>query len=204
MGALNETYREYSSFPKGEELRTPKSKRAQRVSLLGVSLFKGSQVEPITRICSKCLTSKLLTDFPRDASKRQGRKGQCNLCFRTPELKAYQKKWRQEHPDYKTDWFKKYPDYWKCWEQQHPENNAKRVKKYSHSVKGITKRKSYLGAQQLLRDAILKGIVIRPLNCSQCDSNKTKIEGHHENYSKPLDVVWLCSSCHHNLHNERT
>ena len=35
----------------------------------------------------------------------------------------------------------------------------------------------------------------QPCQCGSPDS-----EMHHEDYSKPLDVVWLCSSCHHLVH----
>jgi hypothetical protein len=26
------------------------------------------------------------------------------------------------------------------------------------------------------------------------------VHGHHEDYSKPLEVIWLCPRCHHRLH----
>ena len=37
--------------------------------------------------------------------------------------------------------------------------------------------------------------------CSHCGNKK--VEAHHEDYSKPLDVIWLCRSCHrmHHKHN---
>lgn len=29
------------------------------------------------------------------------------------------------------------------------------------------------------------------------------VEAHHEDYSKPLEVIWLCRECHLELHKER-
>ena len=34
--------------------------------------------------------------------------------------------------------------------------------------------------------------------CEVCGSSKT--HGHHEDYSRPLDVVWLCGLHHRELH----
>jgi hypothetical protein len=47
--------------------------------------------------------------------------------------------------------------------------------------------------------AVKRGIVGRPAACSQCGESG-RIEGHHPDYAKPLDVVWLCSGCHVQLH----
>jgi hypothetical protein len=35
--------------------------------------------------------------------------------------------------------------------------------------------------------------------CSICGTEK-EVHGHHKDYSKPLDVIWLCARCHHRIH----
>ena len=55
-------------------------------------------------------------------------------------------------------------------------------------------------ARHTLNTAVDRGLIHRPLICSRCPSTK-RIEGHHEDYGKPLDVIWLCRSCHHTHHH---
>lgn len=37
-------------------------------------------------------------------------------------------------------------------------------------------------------------------DCEDCGSKDS--QKHHEDYSKPLDVIWLCRPCHLNRHRE--
>lgn len=61
-------------------------------------------------------------------------------------------------------------------------------------------------AQNLLEEALERGIIIRKYKCEQCGDTgvfkdgRTKIQAHHSDYNKPLDVVWLCQKCHHEWH----
>jgi ribosomal protein S27AE len=45
--------------------------------------------------------------------------------------------------------------------------------------------------------ALAKG-VLKKQNCQHC--GRADSQAHHEDYSKPLDVMWLCSTCHGALH----
>lgn len=53
-----------------------------------------------------------------------------------------------------------------------------------------------------LDNAVKDGRVIRPSKCSICNKSCTP-DGHHEDYSLPLAVIWMCRSCHISYHNEQ-
>jgi hypothetical protein len=54
-------------------------------------------------------------------------------------------------------------------------------------------------ARQHLNDAVRTGKVSRPTTCQQCGQSR-RVHGHHDDYSKPLQVRWLCSACHGREH----
>jgi ribosomal protein L40E len=56
-------------------------------------------------------------------------------------------------------------------------------------------------ARKRLLHALRMGYVVKPAACSRCGAT-TKIQGHHEDYERPLDVVWLCSCCHGERHRK--
>ena len=48
-------------------------------------------------------------------------------------------------------------------------------------------------------NAVANGYLVRPSACSICGCPCTP-DAHHEDYSKPLDVVWMCHQCHVDYH----
>lgn len=50
-------------------------------------------------------------------------------------------------------------------------------------------------AYKVMWNAIRRGDLIRPPTCDRC-GQETDVDGHHTDYSRPLDVQWLCRSCH--------
>jgi hypothetical protein len=51
-------------------------------------------------------------------------------------------------------------------------------------------------AHSLVRYHIIAGNLVRPTTCEQCGASGCRIEATHYDYSRPLDVRWLCVSCH--------
>lgn len=53
-----------------------------------------------------------------------------------------------------------------------------------------------------LRQQVGFGNINKPSTCSNCGQQKQQdeIHGHHEDYTKPYSVIWLCEKCHAYLH----
>ena len=58
-------------------------------------------------------------------------------------------------------------------------------------------KKEVAYAHTLVKRAIEKGELVRG-PCVIC--GEAKSEGHHEDYTKPLEVIWLCKKHHRQLH----
>ena len=56
-------------------------------------------------------------------------------------------------------------------------------------------------AHTALNNAVRDGRVVKPLVCDCCSKEK-RLHGHHHDYSKPLDVTWLCVICHKQLRRD--
>jgi hypothetical protein len=56
-------------------------------------------------------------------------------------------------------------------------------------------------AHSLVVWAVKTGVLKRSENCEECKKN-CKTEGHHLDYDKPLEVIWLCKSCHSKKHQK--
>ena len=69
-------------------------------------------------------------------------------------------------------------DYARLWQKVHPERPR------SHHA---------------VRRAVKTGRLTRPERCERCGKTG-KLHAHHEDYTKPLDVIWVCPTCHKAIH----
>jgi len=55
-------------------------------------------------------------------------------------------------------------------------------------------------AKERAREAYRRGEIQKPLFCERCGS-QAKLEKHHPDYTKSLQVKWLCHKCHSQIHH---
>ena len=71
--------------------------------------------------------------------------------------------------------------YMREWRKDHPLTEEQKVKDQARSTAGV-----YLRRGKLVK--------------VPCDCGSEKVEMHHEDYSKPLDVEFMCRPCHLERH----
>lgn len=103
---------------------------------------------------------------------------------------------REAHKLYMRDWCRKHPEYVqrmsvysKEWHAAHPGKRLERLYRW----RKVNPEKE--AAHRAVAEAIRLGQLVRAKTCTECGSDK-QIEGHHVDYSKPLEVIWLCHRCH--------
>lgn len=71
------------------------------------------------------------------------------------------------------------------------QSNAERKRRYR--AKNPEKHAAHLSMRNAIRSGVLK-----PAPCEVC--GEEKVQGHHEDYSEPLSVRWLCKVHHLKAH----
>jgi len=80
----------------------------------------------------------------------------------------------------------------------------KRYGKDNHFYRGGARADAR--SNDILDNALRYGKLHNPETCGTCGSTdrfrdgRTAIQGHHDDYNKPLEVRWLCQPCHHDWH----
>lgn len=165
--------------------------------------------EEITKKCTKCGTIKPLSEYHKNKMGKYGHKSCCMVCelernrqyrINNPDkIKAHNKKYYHENKERERERFRRYREEHKEREalryQAYRIENADRIKirkeNYYKSHPEVVKAHSTIG------NAIRLGKIKRQ-PCVVCKA--TPADGHHEDYSKPWDVIWLCKPHHSRLH----
>jgi hypothetical protein len=131
------------------------------------------------KACKDCGQRKSLSEFYRHSKTSDGYFSSCKSC-----RKSYAKQHRIDDPNVRV---------LECERNRKPKRkaqlraNAKRWKK---------EHPDGFRAHNAANNALHSGKIIRRSSCEVCGSTRGRIHKHHADYSRPLDIVWLCARCH--------
>ena len=149
-----------------------------------------------SKVCLRCSHEKPLEEFYAHKSATDGRCGSCKVC-----TNAAARERRQGNPE-------KYRAYYRLRNGLPTSVSARAAYAATESGKDVNRKavRSYAAAHPARRsanialsNAIRDGRITRdPCHC--CGA--AEVEGHHADYSRPLDVTWLCIEHHNQLHTD--
>lgn len=149
--------------------------------------------------CIKCGETKATELFSRQRHSKDGRRGCCKSCQATqtrewqlanPEREAERvRRWKEQNSERKAALDRR-------WEETHRDRVAERHKKDRQRYPEKHR------ARSALNHAVRDGRITKPECCEDCAEPTTSrdLHGHRKDYSKPLEVEWLCRDCHLDQH----
>ena len=147
--------------------------------------------------CFKCLEHKPIDDFYKHSAMGDGRLGKCKECTKADvkkhradnleKVRAYDRSRNGlPHREAARAEYRKTPAY--------AEVHAEACKRYD--ANNPEKKR----AQGMVHKAVVSGRLIRWPVCAVPECTRENPQAHHPDYSRPLDVVWLCPKHHKAAH----
>lgn len=131
--------------------------------------------------CSKCKQWLKEEDYYEDHGAVNGLKSHCKKCHSSVTIltrdRANARRLNKEYARRKR------------------KNNPVEMRERDRLAARKRKKTEKTIARDTLNAAVRCGKIVKPILCSGCGKTK-KLTGHHNDYSKPLDVEWLCYECH--------
>lgn len=133
------------------------------------------------KLCRNCGEEKPLTEFYKHAQMADGYLNICRQCVRE-RVRSHRRNNEsvREYDRYRA--------------QLPHRKEARRKITERWASENPTRDKAHIAVNNAVRDGRLKK---EP--CFFC-SKPDGLEAHHKDYSKPMDVIWLCRKCHRRLH----
>ncbi len=149
------------------------------------------------KTCSICRSDTPDDLFTKDNRRRLGRSSVCRKCTGAKKKAAHRRRMDAITPEQreliraaKNVSHQRYIA--ENFDRVHANRLARRL---AARIEAPERKRAQLAAQR----AVQRGVLVRA-PCERCAAQVA--QAHHEDYSKPLDVVWLCRRCHAARHAE--
>lgn len=132
--------------------------------------------------CRKCGENKELSEFSKDATKKDCKNIYCKICS-CEYVRNWTRRNKKRVLEVSREWKAKNKEKVKGYQLKHRDDFP-----LKHQARGIVTR------------AIISGRLIK-MPCEVCGIEEN-VEAHHENYSEPLCIKWYCKE-HHGIAHRR-
>ncbi len=152
----------------------------------------------LSKTCSKCGEEKGCDLFSKDKSRKDGLDPWCKGC-----KSEHQRNNREAANNRNRVYRVVHKDKCNQYARDYMRSHKKERNQYAHRYKEDNPDRR--AAHTFLNNSVRDGEITRPSCCDNCGVHSYRIEAHHSDYSKPLDVKWLCGNCRgkeHRLPNE--
>jgi hypothetical protein len=135
------------------------------------------------KTCFKCYRSLPLSEFYKHSAMADGHLNKCRACA---------KKDVHIHRENNLDSIREY-------DRQRAKFPHRLLKNTNNTKRSRSQFPKKYAAHNAVNAAVRSGRLERQL-CERCGS--LRVHAHHEDYSKPLEVMWLCPAHHKERHKE--
>ena len=135
------------------------------------------------KVCFKCNQEKPIDEFYKHPAMGDGHLGKCKECAKKDAAENYTN--NREH----------YSQY----EKERNQRLDRKTKKHEYARKRNAEQSEKHAARKAVSNAVRDGR-LKKQPCEVCQNPKA--QAHHEDYSKPLDVNWLCFRHHRERHGQ--
>jgi hypothetical protein len=142
------------------------------------------------KTCFKCLAEKPLTEFYKHPAMADGHLGKCKECAKADSRK------RGSNPDYERA--RANLPHRVALRKRYQQSAAGRVSTRNTRLKYVKANPLKRAAHVAVGNAVRDGKLMRK-PCEVCQRQDS--HAHHDDYSKPLEVRWLCPPHHQQWHS---
>jgi len=142
-------------------------------------------------LCSACGFRLPPSSFYRDAKGRNGLSYHCKECAKT-RARAWQRQNKARHTAQSAAWRAANPERQKVIQDRQARTPAGKANARTYRQRNREK----VRARGTIHNHLRYGKLVRQ-PCRDCGG---RAQAHHDDYSKPLDVIWLCQKCHAAFH----
>lgn len=153
-----------------------------------------------TKVCTKCKSELQISMFRTRIDRGGKPRSACKKCEYeqcAPYREMNREKIREKNYAYKNSTRGKQTS--AAHRMTYNTGEEKKKSDRAAAIKYRAKNKHRVSASNTLIKSVMRGDIVRPALCQEC-GKQAPLDGHHDDYNKPLEVRWLCRSCHKALH----